>query len=355
MSTTQTTVVISYSDRAKQYSHFTREWQTGMCGACCSDPLGCLLAIFCPSCFACHLRNEALNKDMTRYRCCQGQVCPSCCSGTCPCPCLCLCLEVNMFFPCAVFSTRQHLKVERQLKDDGCDECLICCAGVLECVHSCVKCINCLTCGMCCCVTPCLDCANHVMTSVVTCCMQAQIHHELRKFPHVNDYDGGDDALLVVSTTNSVNTVQPGYTTAQPGAGYATQPNMMQQKVPLPLPPQQQQPRFDPDTGQPMAQPNMMQQNAPLFDPTTGQPLAAPAHIQAPRFDPTTGQPIAAAKVPMFDPTTGAPLAAPPAEAQRFDPNTGQPMVAASAPPPQYTSSASPPPQRFNPDTGLPM
>lgn len=108
--------------------------------------------------------------------------------------------------------------------------------------------------------------------------MQAQTHHELRTFPHVNDYDGGDDALLVVSVTNSVNAVQPGYTTAQPSAGYAAQPNMMQQKV-------------------------------PLFDPTTGQPLAAPAHIQAPRFDPTTGQPIAAAlpaKVPMFDPTTGA-------------------------------------------------
>lgn len=33
--TTTTKVEISYSDRAKQYAHFTREWQTGMCGAVC--------------------------------------------------------------------------------------------------------------------------------------------------------------------------------------------------------------------------------------------------------------------------------------------------------------------------------
>lgn len=69
--------------------------------------------------------------------------------------------------------------------------------------------------------------------------MQAQTHHKLRTFPHVNDYDGGDDALLVISVTNSVNAVQPGYIAAQPSTGYAVQPNM-QQKVPL----------FDPTTGQ---------------------------------------------------------------------------------------------------------
>jgi len=233
MSTT-TKVEISYSERARQYSHFTREWQTGMCGACCSDPLGCLGAIFCPQCCACHLRNQALNGDMTKYKCCQGQICPSCCDTSCPCPCLCLFLEVSWCLPCAVFSTRQHLKVERQLKDDGCDECLICCAGCVECANKIVKCVNCLVCGMCCCVTPCLDTANHILTSVVTCCMQAQVHHELRRFPTARDYGGDDDALLVVTVTNSVNSVQPGYTAqpqpgyaAQPQPGYAAQPNMM--------------------------------------------------------------------------------------------------------------------------------
>ena len=49
------------------------------------------------------------------------------------------------------------------------------------------------------------------------------------------------------------------------------------------------QPRFDPNTGQPLAP-------QPRFDPNTGQPLAP-----QPRFDPNTGQPLA----PQPGPNTG--------------------------------------------------
>ena len=36
--------------------------------ACCENPKGCLLAMFCPPCFAYHLRTKALNGDMSKYR-----------------------------------------------------------------------------------------------------------------------------------------------------------------------------------------------------------------------------------------------------------------------------------------------
>jgi len=48
---------------------------------------------------------------------------------------------------------------------------------------------------------------------------------------------------------------------------------------------QQQQPAFDPMTGQPL------QQQQPMFDPMTGQPLQQQAAPQ-PMFDPMTGQPL---------------------------------------------------------------
>ena len=60
----------------------------------------------------------------------------------------------------------------------------------------------------------------------------------------------------------------------------------------------QQQPMFDPMTGQPL------QQQQPMFDPMTGQPLQ---QQQQPMFDPMTGQPLQQQQ-PAFDPMTGQPI-----------------------------------------------
>jgi hypothetical protein len=62
----------------------------------------------------------------------------------------------------------------------------------------------------------------------------------------------------------------------------------------------------------PMAQVVPVVTSQPRFDPNTGQPLAP-----QPRFDPNTGQPLA--PQPRFDPNTGQPLAPQPSE----NPNTG--------------------------------
>ena len=80
----------------------------------------------------------------------------------------------------------------------------------------------------------------------------------------------------------------------------------------LQQPAQQQQPMFNPQTGQPIGG------QQPMFDPMTGQPIGG----QQPMFDPMTGQPIGGQQ-PMFDPNTGQPMQQ---QQPAFDPNTGQPM-----------------------------
>jgi hypothetical protein len=41
----------------------------GMLKACCANPLGCLVAMFCPCCCAYYLRYKALNGDWSKYSC----------------------------------------------------------------------------------------------------------------------------------------------------------------------------------------------------------------------------------------------------------------------------------------------
>lgn len=87
------------------------------------------------------------------------------------------------------------------------------------------------------------------------------------------------------------------------GPGEQAPPAGMPPQVPPAQPPHQpypdavaaNTPRFDPQTGQPLAPPPAAAAPAPRFDPATGQPLA-PA------------QPAAAPEPPRFDPATGAPL-----------------------------------------------
>lgn len=53
-------------------------------------------------------------------------------------------------------------------------------------------------------------------------------------------------------------------------------------------------PRFDPNTGQPIAPPAAPAAAQPRFDPNTGQPIAPTPAVapEPPRFDPTTGEPV---------------------------------------------------------------
>lgn len=88
-------------------------------------------------------------------------------------------------------------------------------------------------------------------------------------------------------------------------------------------------PPAQPYTYTPPAQPYTppTQPYAPQAQPYT-PPTQPASPAETPRFDPQTGQPIAPppAEAPRFDPQTGQPIAPPPADAPRFDPQTGQPL-----------------------------
>ena len=55
-----------------------------------------------------------------------------------------------------------------------------------------------------------------------------------------------------------------------------------------------QQPKFDPETGRPLSEQPNETVNQPKFDPETGRPLTQPAEASEPqpRFDPQTGRPL---------------------------------------------------------------
>mmetsp|Transcript_17019 Transcript_17019/g.44329 ORF Transcript_17019/g.44329 Transcript_17019/m.44329 type:complete len:197 (-) Transcript_17019:60-650(-) len=178
-----------------KYAMHERQWETDMCGACCANPCACLVAMVAPCCCACHVRKMALNHDLQKYQCCQRHVCSSCtekCCGCCEnsCPCLTLCAE-GLFCPCwAISSTRMYVQEERQLMNDPCDNRLI-------------RLNNCLQCLACVCHCFKLDgeqavqCIADIVFLVVSGCMQAQVHHELRRHPTVADY--GESASLMRS------------------------------------------------------------------------------------------------------------------------------------------------------------
>ena len=107
------------------------------------------------------------------------------------------------------------------------------------------------------------------------------------------------------SSSPDVHTV-----TAQP---VTSGPPVYGSQVPS-MPAEPSGPKFDPNTGEPIAQP-IAQPSGPKFDPNTGQPIARqPTGL---KFDPNTGQPIAQPSGPKFDPNTGQPI-------PKFDGETGK-------------------------------
>ena len=58
---------IAHNRNPKLDTFTERHWETDMCHAPCNHPLGCCIGCFCPPCYACYLRNQALQGDMTKY------------------------------------------------------------------------------------------------------------------------------------------------------------------------------------------------------------------------------------------------------------------------------------------------
>lgn len=168
----------------------SREWETGMCHACCAHPCGCFVALACPCCCAFHLRRAVLQGDMTKYACCQKMccyehLCCQCCEENCPN--LTLCCEVWLCEGFAVSATRSWLQAERRIQTDICDIRLIRfsnCMQILSCICHMLAYID----GM----FAQAACIVDILAEIVYCltlgCMQTQTHHELRLHPTAQDY-----------------------------------------------------------------------------------------------------------------------------------------------------------------------
>eukprot|EP00054_Salpingoeca_dolichothecata_P008545 m.48501 g.48501 ORF g.48501 m.48501 type:complete len:185 (+) comp17800_c0_seq1:24-578(+) len=165
---------------------FQKEWETGMLKACCNHPLGCLIALCCPPCFACYLRYKALQGDMDKYKCCQGYICGKCmkctdgCAHACPWPCLCL--EAFCCESCAISATRLFIQDERQIKTDPCDNRIIRCNNCLQ-ILSCICNILAIIFSELQTLAAIIDLIADIVYCIVQACMQAQTHKELLEHP----------------------------------------------------------------------------------------------------------------------------------------------------------------------------
>lgn len=135
-----------------KYAEGVRTFQTTMCNAPCADPLCCMGSFFCLPCAQYVLREKVLERDMTKYSCCQGYFddCWKCCCcsnglGEQNCPACCLCLESFCCPGLAVSASRMYVMDKYNIRSDPCDRRLIIfnnCIQTLSCICSCLAMIT---------------------------------------------------------------------------------------------------------------------------------------------------------------------------------------------------------------------
>ena len=156
------------------------EWQTGVFGAPCANPLYCIYASFCNVCVAYQQRQRQMYGSLLGYTCCNGGSCISGRLGEEKCPEACLCLEVWCCFPSAVATTRFMIQDEQRVANTDCDNCLIgfmILMQQLACVFRCAAVItqNDTVEEL----ADILDCVADVSYCSVCACMQTQQHEQL--------------------------------------------------------------------------------------------------------------------------------------------------------------------------------
>eukprot|EP00041_Stephanoeca_diplocostata_P036226 m.1310593 g.1310593 ORF g.1310593 m.1310593 type:complete len:227 (+) comp24826_c0_seq7:265-945(+) len=180
-------------DPRSAYQQYGRQWETDMMHAGCNNFSGCCIAMFCPPCFACHLRAQAIQGDWNKWKCCQGYICPGCCSccddigHNNDCQKLCLCLEVMFFEPCAISATRIYVQEERQITTDPCDNRLIRFNNIVQ-LLSVICDILAIINGSFRHIARILDNIANIVYCLTQACMQSQTHLELTLHPTAVDY-----------------------------------------------------------------------------------------------------------------------------------------------------------------------
>eukprot|EP00656_Telonema_subtile_P009438 TRINITY_DN1442_c0_g2_i2.p2 TRINITY_DN1442_c0_g2~~TRINITY_DN1442_c0_g2_i2.p2 ORF type:complete len:274 (+),score=43.29 TRINITY_DN1442_c0_g2_i2:66-887(+) len=173
-----------YNEAHPYHSFHQERFQIGMKDALCEEPCCCLLTCVTATygtnwC----LRREVLEKDWSKYHCCQGfSPCCNDCLEHCVCcegdgRAVCMCVECCLFPGLAISATRVHLMHEFALATDPMD-------------HKIIRFNNCIQCLACICYTigifikearhiaRLVDLFAHLVFMCTAGCMAGQIHRE---------------------------------------------------------------------------------------------------------------------------------------------------------------------------------
>jgi len=249
--------------------HYGNKWKTDMMGAFGAEPLCCIASCVCLPCAQVKLRQDALNGDMTQYKCCQGYLDNPCfTAGTkgdqgnfC-----CLVLEACCCPGLAVSATRFLVMDTRDISPDPCDNRLIR-------FSNCMQLVSCI-CDIAACFEPSLrDIADLTRLAAdcvfltVASCMTAQTHHELKLTPGAQpiplNFEAVQRQQQIKFQAKFPNKQQPG------GGGYPQQQaGYPQQQAGYP---QQQAGYPQQQAGYPQQQAGYAQQQAGYAQPVQAQ------------------------------------------------------------------------------------
>mmetsp|Transcript_11906 Transcript_11906/g.23761 ORF Transcript_11906/g.23761 Transcript_11906/m.23761 type:complete len:238 (-) Transcript_11906:28-741(-) len=163
-------------------AHYTNQWGTGMANAPCANPMGFCGAALCPCPCSLYLRYLVLEKDMSKYTCCQNYY-DGCGHkggnyGEKSCPWVCAALESLVCFSCSISATRMTIMDTRDIMPDPCDNRLIRFSNMLQWL-SCICNMLAMVVEELQTLAEIIDFAADIVFAVISSCMQAQVHHEV--------------------------------------------------------------------------------------------------------------------------------------------------------------------------------
>uniref|UniRef100_A0A7S3YMK0 Uncharacterized protein n=1 Tax=Lotharella globosa TaxID=91324 RepID=A0A7S3YMK0_9EUKA len=151
------------------------EWNTSMLKAPCNDPAYCCFSCFCAPCVTYMHRNEIIADGP--YICCLG-MCPCCTMELPKIPCLCC--EICCCIGLAASANRIHVMNAFSIKPDPCDEYIICCSNIMQCLAICAR----IFCDPE--IADVMENIADILFCIVLSCMQTQTNYEIKNNPRAH-------------------------------------------------------------------------------------------------------------------------------------------------------------------------
>jgi hypothetical protein len=185
---------------------YTRDWQTDLMGACCAEPLWCMLPICCPQIGMYCLRKKVLQDKMEDYVCCQGYYACCCYTPVCcheqDCPEFCLFCEACCMPGLAMWFSKFWVMEKARIRSDPCDNRIIRCRNAVMCLACIMRFIG-IVFKQARDLVPIIDAIADIVYWTVFGCTAAQVAHEM-------NYIDGPMQGHFLNTDNLAGQVVPG-------------------------------------------------------------------------------------------------------------------------------------------------